>query len=133
MKELITEAKTENLDAVLKFVSTELDAAGLSQKLQTHILVAVEEVFVNIAHYAYNSEVGGTTIRLAIDEEIVIEFEDSGKPYNPLENKDPDTTLTAGEREIGGLGVFMVKQIMDAVEYRNASGKNILTIRKNQI
>ncbi|MCL2221634.1 MAG: ATP-binding protein [Oscillospiraceae bacterium] len=133
MKELITEAKTENLDAVLEFVETELDAAELNKKLQTHILVAVEEVFVNIAQYAYNSEVGGTTIRLAVGDEVVIEFEDSGKPYNPLESEDPDTTLSAHERKVGGLGVFMVKQIMDAVEYRNASGKNILTIKKNQV
>jgi len=132
MKELITEAKTENLDTVLEFVNSELDAAELNMKLQTHILVAVEEIFVNIAQYAYNPEVGETIIRLAVGDEIVIEFEDSGKPYNPLEKEDPDTTLAAFERKIGGLGVFMVKQIMDAAEYRNAGGKNILTIKKNQ-
>ena len=130
MKELNIEAKIENLETVLDFVSAELEAADCSMKLQTQIAIVVEEIFVNIAHYAYNPETGGAVIRLAIGDEIKIEFEDSGKPYNPLENVDPDITAGAEEREIGGLGIFMVKKIMDAVEYEYKDRKNILTIRK---
>ena len=131
MSELFIEAKTENLCRILDFVSENLEAADCSVKTQTQIAIAVEEIFVNIAHYAYNPETGGTTIRvLATDNEIVIEFEDNGKPYNPLEKTDPDITKSMEERELGGLGIYMVKNIMDAVEYRHEDNKNILTIRK---
>jgi len=128
MKELSIDAKTENLDTVLKFIADELETA--SMQLQTQIAIAVEEVFVNIANYAYRPDVGSAVIRIAISDEIVIEFEDNGKPYNPLERIDPDITLRAEEREIGGLGIFMVKKIMDAVEYKNEDNKNHLIIRK---
>ena len=153
MKELIIEAKDENLKTVLDFVRVELEAADCSVKLQKQITVAVGEIFVNIAHYAYNEvsrfaqpsealprstacgsynpETGGAVIRLAVGDEIRIEFEDSGKPYNPLEKADPDITAGVEEREIGGLGIFMVKKFMDTVEYEYKDGKNILTIKKS--
>ena len=130
MKELIIEAKTENLDAVLDFVTAELEAAECSVKLQTQITIAVEEVFVNIAHYAYSPEVGGVVIRVTVGDEVCIEFEDKGKPYNPLDTTDPDITLGAEERAVGGLGIFMVKKIMDTVEYRHEDNKNVLRIKK---
>ena len=129
MKELIIEAKIENLDTVLDFISAELENTDCPMKLRRQIAVAVEEVFVNIAHYAYNPEIGGAVIRVAVGKEIIIEFEDRGKPYNPLEKPDPDITLSADEREIGGLGIFMVKNIADTVEYRHEDGKNILVLR----
>ena len=132
MKELSIDAKVENLDAVLDFVTEELDQADCSVKIQTQITVAVEEIFVNIAHYAYTPEVGDVIIRITSGDEIVIEFEDKGKPYNPLEKADPDITLNAEEREAGGLGIFLVKKMMDTVEYRREGDKNILTIRKNK-
>ena len=130
MKELIIDAIPENLDTVLDFVSAQLEESGCDIRLQTQIAIAAEEIFVNIAHYAYNPEVGGAAVRIAAGDEIVIEFEDSGNPYNPLERENPDITLGAEEREIGGLGVFMVGKIMDTVEYRHEGGKNILSIRK---
>jgi anti-sigma regulatory factor (Ser/Thr protein kinase) len=99
-------------------------------KLQMQIAIAVEEIYVNIAHYAYNPEVGGATIRIAVGDEITIEFEDRGKAYNPLLKDDPDITAGVEERDVGGLGIFMVKKIMDAVDYRYEEGKNILLIRK---
>ena len=132
MKELAIEAKTENLEAVLEFVSAELELAKCSMKLQTQIAIAVEEIFVNIAHYAYGSESGGAVVRVAaVGDELVIEFEDSGKPYDPLNKADPDVTAGVEEREIGGLGIFMVKKIMDTVEYGYKDGKNILKITKS--
>ena len=133
MKELAIEAKIENLDAVLDFVGAELEAADCPMKAQTQIAIVVEEIFVNIAHYAYGSETGGAVIRVAAGDEVAIEFEDKGKPYNPLEKDDPDITLAAEEREIGGLGVFMVKKMMDTVEYRREDDKNILTIKKTAL
>ena len=129
MKELMIEAKIENLDAVLEFVGSELETAECPVKTQTQISIAVEEVFVNIAHYAYHPETGGAVIRVAAGNEILIEFEDSGKPYNPLENKEPDITAGAEDRKIGGLGIFMVRKIMGSVEYRREGNKNILRLQ----
>ena len=87
-------------------------------------------IFVNIAHYAYKPEIGGVVIRVSVGNEVIIEFEDKGNPYNPLDKGDPDITVGAEEREIGGLGVFMVKNIMDSVEYRHEDNNNILLIKK---
>jgi len=130
MKELLIEAIPENLSSVLSFVKTELQAHGTEGKLQRQIAIAVEEIFVNIAHYAYNPEIGSALIRISVGDEVNIEFEDKGNPYNPLEKSDPDTTLERKDRQIGGLGVFMVKKIMDSVDYKFENGKNVLNIRK---
>jgi len=130
MKELVIEAKDENLDTVLSFVSEELEAIDCPMKLLTQISIAVEEIFVNISHYAYNPKVGGVSVRISVDGGVIIEFEDDGFPYNPLLAQDPDITSTAEERDIGGLGIYMVKQIMDMVEYRYEGGKNLLIIKK---
>ena len=94
--------------------------------------VAIDELFSNIAYYAYEAE-GDATVRVEIIEEsmeIVLTFLDNGIPYNPLEKEDPDTTLSAEEREIGGLGIFMVKKTMDDVKYEYKDGQNILKIVK---
>jgi len=130
MNELVIDAKEENLTTVLEFVESELIAKGCSARVQNHIALAVEEIFINITNYAYESEVGAVIIRSSIDDEVSIEFEDNGVPYNPLENPEPDTDASLEEREIGGLGIHMVKNIMDSVEYRNEDKKNILIIRK---
>lgn len=130
MHELVIEAKTEKLDEVLDFIDGLLDEWECPMKVQTQINIAVEELFVNIAHYAY-TEAGQAKISAAREgEEAVITFEDSGKPYNPLEREDPDVTLSAEERQIGGLGIYIVKKSMDAVSYVYVEGHNVLTIRK---
>ena len=129
--ELIIEATTENMDAVLDFVNERITECPA--KVQNQIGIAVDEIFSNIARYAYHPETGGATVRVAVDENITIEFEDSGIAYNPLTEENPDTTLSAEERELGGLGIFMVKNLMDSVEYRREGNKNILTIRKSLI
>lgn len=130
MKELIIDATIDNLDEVLDFINAELEEKNCPLKLQTQIDIAVEEIFANIANYAYNPDVGGAVIRISTGDDIVIEFEDKGKPYNPLEKIDPDIEKHAAERQVGGLGVFMVKQIMDMVEYEHVGNKNILIIKK---
>ena len=128
MNELIIEAKLENINAVLDFVDERIN--DCSQKIQNHIRIAVDEIFSNIAHYAYHPEVGGVTVRVVVNENITIEFEDSGAAYDPLSAENPNIKQTAEEREIGGLGIFMVKNLMDSVKYRREGNKNVLTIQK---
>ena len=133
MKELVIEARTENLNNVLAFVDEELEKHDCGMKAQMQIDVAVEEIFVNIAHYAYSPEIGVATIRVEIEEDplaVTLTFIDNGVPYDPLAKEDPDVTLSAEERQIGGLGIFMVKKSMDDVTYDYKDGKNILTIKK---
>ena len=133
MREMDIAATLENLDTVMAFVDQQLEEVGCSMKAQMQIDIAVEEVYVNIAHYAYNPEVGGVTIRVQIEEEplsVILTFIDKGKPYDPLAKEDPDVTLAAEDRQIGGLGIFMVKKSMDNVSYEYNEGRNILTLKK---
>lgn len=134
MKELTVPASLEELDRIIAFVDQELEAHDCSMKAQMQIDIAVEEIYVNIAHYAYHPEVGEATVRCSVGGEplqVIIQFMDAGRPYNPLEKKDPDVSLSADEREVGGLGIYMVKKSMDEIGYEYAQGKNILTIRKS--
>ncbi|MDR3090841.1 MAG: ATP-binding protein [Clostridiales bacterium] len=130
MKELRIEAKTENLETVLDFVETALE--GVSMKRLNQILIAVEEVFVNIANYAYSPNSGEALILASVGDFVIIEFEDSGVPYNPLEREAPDMALRAEDRVIGGLGIHMIRNLMDEVTYRRDGNKNILTIKKEK-
>ena len=133
MKELELDAIRENLPTVLAFVDEQLEAVECPMDTQVTIDIAVEELFVNIASYAYDSGVGNAVIQVDILHDplsVVITFIDSGKEYNPLAKEDPDITLSLHERKKGGLGVYIVKQSMDDVAYEYKDGKNILTIRK---
>lgn len=130
-REMKIAAALENLEPVLSFLNQALSEFGVSKGTRIELDVAVEELFVNIAHYAYAPDAGDAVIRLEIDgESVSITLEDWGKPYNPLEKPDPDITLSAEERPIGGLGVYMVKESMDDVRYVRRDGKNCITIRK---
>ena len=134
LDELEIEAVRDNLEDVQAFVEERLEAADCSPKALLRISVAVEEIFVNIASYAYAPEKGKATVRVEVSKEpvsVTITFVDHGVPYDPLAREDPDVTLSADEREIGGLGIFMTKQIMDDVAYEYKDGKNILTLKKN--
>lgn len=133
MKSVTVPATLEQLDSVLDFINTQLEAADCPMKAQMQIDIAVEEIYVNIAHYAYNPEIGEATVRCEVEEDplrVTIQFLDQGVPYNPLEKDDPDVTLSAEERDVGGLGIFMVKKSMDNIAYEYVDGKNILTIQK---
>lgn len=133
MSELNIEAKTENLDKVLAFVDQHLEERGCAVQVQMQIDIAVEELFVNIAQYAYAPDIGVATIRVELQEDplvVVITFLDNGIPYNPLAKEDPDITLSAEERQIGGLGIYMVKKSMDDMSYEYKDGQNILQIKK---
>ncbi|WP_407386043.1 ATP-binding protein [Ruminococcus sp.] len=133
MKELIIEADRKNLNQVLAFVDEQLKQVDCPKATQITIDVAVEELFVNIASYAYDSESGIAVVQVTVHEEplsVEITFIDNGKQYDPLAKADPDTTLPLKERKKGGLGIFMVKKTMDNVIYEYKDGKNILTIQK---
>lgn len=134
MKELTIDAKIENVAAVTAFVDEQLEQLDCPMKTQMQVDIAIDELFGNIAHYAYNPEVGLVTVRVEVIEEplaVVITFIDKGVPYDPLAKEDPDITLSVEEREIGGLGIYMVKKTMDAISYEYIDGQNILHIKKN--
>lgn len=126
-------AKLGELDRVLQYIEEELNSIGCTIKSKHQISVAVEEIFVNIAHYAYPSKEGEAEICFCYSEQsktVRISFIDSGIPYNPLEEMKPDITLSAEKRKIGGLGIYMVQKSMDQVMYEYKEGKNHLTIMK---
>ncbi len=134
MKGITVEANRENLLQVQSFIDRELEAADCPMATQIAIDVAVEELFVNIASYAYGGKSGPATIQVHINENPTsaeITFIDRGKQYDPLAKPDPDVTLAAKDRKKGGLGIFMVKNSMDDIKYEYKDGKNILTLIKN--
>ena len=134
MKQIKVKADTAELDNVLSFADTILEELGCSVKAQMQIDIAIEEIFVNIAHYAYPESEGEAVISVEPGENgssVTITFEDEGIQYDPLKNEDPDITLSAEDRPIGGLGIFMVKKSMDEVSYEYKDGKNRLTIKKS--
>ena len=116
---------------MLGFVDAEREKVDCPMKVQMQIDIAVEEIFVNIARYAYAPGEGYAVIGvLAEPGRAEITFADNGMPYDPLAREDPDVTLSAEEREIGGLGIYLCKQLMDEVLYRYEDGCNILTMKK---
>ncbi len=133
MKELTIEATPENVDTVIEFVDAQLEEYGCGMKEQMAIDVAIDELFGNIAHYAYKPDVGYATVRVDVLKDplsVEVTFIDNGKQYAPLAKEDPDTTLSVEDRPIGGMGILIVKKSMDAVNYEYKDGKNILTIKK---
>lgn len=133
MKELTLMAENTNLDCVLEFINKEMEAANFGMKQIMQVDVAVEEIFTNIANYAYKPKVGEATIRCHVEQTgggLMIEFIDGGVQYNPLKKENPDISLCAEERKIGGLGIYMTKKLMDSMEYHYQDGKNILIVRK---
>ena len=130
MKELVVDADRMNLLKVQSFIE-EVDCP---MPTRIAIDIAVEELFVNIAGYAYGQESGVAVVQVSVHEDPLsaeITFIDNGIRYNPLAKEDPDVTLSVKERKKGGLGIFMVKNSMDDVIYAYKDGKNILTIKKN--
>ena len=135
MAEQYFPAKLDQLEPVQKFVLDQLRGFPYTERTRAQLDVAVEEIFVNIAHYAYRPEqLGEATVRCCVGGsplQVTIQFLDNGTPFNPLAKEDADITLSAEERKIGGLGILMVKKSMDAVDYTYEGGKNILTIKKS--
>lgn len=134
MKKIQLEAKVENLQTVLDLIDDELDNAGCPMKVKMQIDIAVEELFVNVANYAYAPGTGEATVIIDVEPspgKAVITIKDGGIPFDPTSKEDPDVTLSAAERRIGGLGIYMAKKSMDSMEYAYKDGCNIVTITKN--
>ena len=131
--EITLEALDENLEAAQEFVRNQVVQLCSDATAHLQIDLAVEEIFVNIAHYAYAPQTGSVTITFSVNAELAkltVSFADSGKPFNPLEKEDPDVSLNSDERSIGGLGIFLVKKYMSSVNYDYKDGKNILTLTR---
>ena len=128
------DATLDNVSLAIDFVNEKAVHLPFTAKERIQIEIAVDEIVSNIARYAYNDKTGMVTVKTEADETgFTITVIDSGIPYNPLEKSDPDITLSAEERGIGGYGIFIVKKIMDEVSYEYTDGKNILKMRKNFI
>lgn len=133
MKELTIAATVENIEVVTDFVNQQLEELACPMKALMQINIAIDELFSNIAHYSYNPEIGQATVRVEVMENplaVSITFIDNGVPFDPLSKEDPDLTLSAEERQIGGLGIYMVKESMDEITYEYKDGQNILSIKK---
>lgn len=133
MKELTVEATRDNIPVITAFVDRQLEQLDCPMKAQAQIDIAIDELFSNIVHYAYHPEIGTATVRVEVVDEplsVVITFIDRGVPYDPLAKLDPDVTLSAEERELGGLGIYIVKKSMNEITYEYKNGQNILRIRK---
>ena len=134
MKKITTEASIENVNIVTEFVDEHLESMDCPMKAMMQINIAIDELFSNIAFYAYKPDKGPVTVSVEVAENpeaVIITFIDQGIPYDPLATKDPDTSLSADERNIGGLGIFLVKKSMDDITYEYKDGQNILKIKKN--
>jgi len=131
IKTLTITAAKENLNKVFEFINKELEKCEYSPLQTNEINIAVEEIFTNIANYAYEETIGTVKINISTNNQLKITFEDTGKPFNPLEHKDPDLNLSLEDRQIGGLGILMVKKIMETVTYTHQNNKNTLTITQN--
>ena len=133
MKELTVDAKPESLVDIKAFVGAELEAAGCPEGTRKQLYVVIDEIFGNIANYAYEGASGSASVRIETEAEpraVVLTFLDSGFPFNPLTTETPDTSLKARERKIGGLGIFMVRRLTDEVSYEYADGMNVLRAMK---
>lgn len=131
MKQLSVEAIVQNIEVVTQFVNTELMAHGCSEKARLQIDVAIDEIFSNIAQYAYIVEKGNVTVQIEVKDGIaLITFLDEGTYFNPLLVEDPDVSLDVEERSDGGLGIFLVKKTMDGLKYERHNGQNVLTLTK---
>lgn len=133
MKELCVDAAIENIEMVTEFVNKQLEKLHCLPRIQHQIDVAVDELFSNIALYAYRSQKGKVTVQVEVIENplcVNICFIDNGVPFNPLAKENPDIMLSLEERPIGGLGIYIVKKSMDSVSYAYKDGQNIVQIQK---
>ena len=131
--EIEVEAAVDHLQEVLDFIESRLEEVGCGMKTQMQLTVAVEEIFVNIASYAYAPGSGRAKVCLELSREpkqATVTFTDRGRPFDPTAQEDPDVTLQAEEREVGGLGIFLVKKTMDDMTYQYQGGRNELCLKK---
>lgn len=133
MKEITIDALIENINTVTAFVDDLLDEIDCPMKSKIQIHIVIDEILGNICHYAYKDSVGTVTVSVKYQntpKTICLTFTDNGIPYNPLETEDPDITLSSEERDIGGLGIYLVKRNMDEIKYEYINKQNRLWMEK---
>lgn len=133
MRDITVAAILDNISMVTAFVDEELMRIGCPRKANAQIDICIDEIFANIAQYAYGSDTGDVTLHIEFDEAerlFSLSFIDCGQPFDPRDVPEPDITSPLEERPIGGLGLFMVKNLMDSMTYQHEDGRNILTIQK---
>ena len=134
MKKLVVKAVAENIPTVTDFVDKILEEHSCDMKAKIQINIAIDEILANISQYAYETDDGEVSVSVQVmdaPKRAIITFVDSGVPYNPITKEDPDTSLSAEERKIGGLGIFMVKKSMNDMSYEYVNNCNVLKITKN--
>lgn len=132
-KEISIVAIMQNSDLVVDFITDILDSIDCKVLIKNQILITVEELYANVAKYAYAGRIGMVTIRCALIPErqlMIIQFADAGKPFNPLLHDEPDIKAGLRERKVGGLGIFIAKKSVDKIMYHHKEGKNIVTLVK---
>ena len=133
-KEIVVSTLPENIEVLTEFVNTYLNKYTTNERAIAQINVAIDELFSNIVKFAYHPEIGKALLRIELRKEplsIRITFIDHGRPFNPLDIANPDIEMSTEDREIGGLGIFIVKKTMDEITYEYKDGQNILTIKKS--
>ncbi len=133
-KQITVTARIDQIPVVTDFVQSNLERSDCSPVKISKVCIVLDEILNNISSYAYGKETGEVTVRLSIEDfpkSCSISFVDNGIQFNPLEKASPDTSLSLEEREIGGLGIHIVKKLMDSVAYEYKDGQNILTVKMN--
>ena len=134
MKKLVVKAVAESIPTVTDFVDKILEEHSCDMKAKIQINIAIDEILANISQYAYETDDGEVSVSVQVmdaPKRAIITFVDSGVPYNPITKEDPDTSLSAEERKIGGLGIFMVKKSMNDMSYEYVNNCTVLKITKN--
>jgi anti-sigma regulatory factor (Ser/Thr protein kinase) len=130
-REVLLPASLEDLERLQQWVEDTLEEAGCDRRMAGKVGVAAEEIFVNIVKYAYEGKSGDAVVRLRVEEPwLIMEFEDGGRPFNPLDFPAPDVSASLEDRPVGGLGIFLTVKMMDKVSYRRIDGKNCLALWK---
>lgn len=131
MEKLVVKAKIENFDVCAAFIEEQLEIAGFDLKARIKVITACEEIIVNVMNYAYSDEEGDLVIAFDDGTDYIrITFIDNGRPFNPFDEPEVDVNLPVEERDIGGLGILLVKKLMDDVHYEFINNQNVLTIMK---
>ena len=134
---LTVAANDDEIDAIGEFLDNLLEDVPVSAETRAQLDMAVEEIFVNISHYAYGEGTGEVVVRGGVTAEpphtVTLSFEDEGVAFNPLDRKPPDLTPAVRRRQIGGLGIFLARSMSDEIGYERKDGKNILTIKKKMV
>lgn len=132
-RSLILPNDIETIPQLNEFIDAVAEEVAFDMSLAMSLNLAIEEAVVNVMEYAYpDGEKGNVEIEVTVDEGwLTFIISDSGIAFDPTTKEDADTTLSAEERPIGGLGIFLVKKLMDTIEYQRTDGKNVLTLRKN--